>query len=151
MGLCWRSESATASHVHRRQPKPRFLEPLWGWMILGFLTCTRWMKYYHYLNVHVSQCTRSGILQNWNTTDSFCNYSFPRFLLFFAQIFFFTQDVKFPGFESQALDITVAMLIWKAIEFQWGSVRSPIYKQSLIIFAVIILTDKQYWYYEEVT
>lgn len=103
----------------------------------------------------LSKCLHIPVHQNWhhmnwNTIDSFCNYSFLRFLLFFAQIFYFTQEVKFPGFESQASDIIVAVSVWKAIAFQWGWVRSPINKHSLIIFAVIILTDKQYWYYEEV-
>lgn len=104
----------------------------------------------------LSRCLHIPVHQNWHhmnwkSVDSFCNYSFLRFLLFFGQIFLFTQEVKFPGFESQASDLLVAVLIWKAIVFQWGSVRSPIYKQCLIIFDVIILTDKQYWYYEVVT
>lgn len=85
--------------------------------------------YYLYLDVYISQCTGMGI--KW--TEVLLIH-----FIFFCQILA-GYEVELPWFVSQDLGIIVAVLIWKDIVFQWGSVRSSIYKWSSIIFAVIII------------
>lgn len=109
------------------------------------------MKYSHYLEVYNTPMHQNWHHINWNTIDSFCNYSFLRVLLHLAHICLFIWEAKVPVLESHSWARTVAGLSWTAIALQWWSGRSHIYEPSLTTFAVKILSDKQYWCYEEVT